>query len=77
MLNKTFCITCGEFIIPKVKEVDCTCVLNGVCVEYKELIGRCINCQNEVYSPMINDANVDRRLKAKQKCMDILKEENK
>lgn len=77
MLNKAFCLTCHEYIQPEVTEVDLTYNYKGARVKYKELVGRCAKCQNKVYSPVINDTNYERRLEARQKCLDISKGEEK
>lgn len=73
MLNKAFCLTCREYVKPEVTEVDLTYNYKDARVKYKELVGHCAKCQNEVYSPVINDANYDRRLEARRKCLDISK----
>ena len=67
-----FCIGCDEEVEYTVFAERVETVVRGVKINYVEVAAKCPICGEEIYSPEINDANVQSREDAYRKAMHLI-----
>lgn len=72
MSNKCFCTKCGQKVSYSIKTEIIELTIRGVTFNYAEMSANCGNCNQSVYVPEINDANVESREEAYRKAMRLI-----
>ena len=68
MMEKGFCIGCGEYMVYRVEEERTEFVVRGRKMRYTEKVAYCTNCGEPMYVPWINDENCLARERAYKKA---------
>ena len=70
--NTAFCIECGEVREYHILSQRVELEVRGIRFSYVELIAVCEDCEEELYVPEINDANVEERESAYRKAAGLI-----
>ena len=68
-MSIAFCICCSRLVDYNVQERSVDIDYTGVKFAYEELYGVCKVCGEELYIPLLNDENIDRRTAAFNKAV--------